>query len=31
MSIGKDKKRVYEAKQKIGPADLSGGIFRVTP
>ena len=31
MSIGKDKKRVYEAKQKLCPADLYGGIFRVTP
>jgi hypothetical protein len=31
MSIGKDKKRVYEAKHKLNPADLAGGIFRVTP
>lgn len=30
VSIGKDKKRVYETTQKLGPADLSGGIFRVS-
>jgi hypothetical protein len=29
MSIGKDKKRIYE--QKVGPADLAGGIFKVRP
>lgn len=30
MSIGKDKKRIYE-QQKLGAADLAGGIFKVRP
>lgn len=29
MSFGKGKKRIYEVNQKLGPADLIGGLFRV--
>lgn len=29
MSVGKAKKRIYEANQKLGPADLIGGIYKV--
>lgn len=31
MSFGKDKKRVYEAKQKVNNANLYGGLFKVKP
>jgi hypothetical protein len=30
-SIGKDRKKMYEYPTKLKPADLAGGIFRVTP
>lgn len=31
VSFGKDKKRVYEAKQKVNDANLYGGVFKVKP
>ena len=31
VSFGKDKKRVYEAKQKVSNANLYGGLFKVKP
>lgn len=30
-SIGKDKKKIYQAETKIKPNDMFGGIFTVTP
>lgn len=30
-SIGKDKKRVYQAENKIKPNDVYGGIYTVAP
>jgi hypothetical protein len=31
ISIGKDKKKVYEYNSKLKNSDLAGGIFKVTP
>ena len=31
LSVGKDKKRVYESKVKLQSADIIGGIFKVKP
>ena len=29
-TIGKDKKKLYESKQKLKKADLAGGVFKIT-